>query len=90
MGKFVPWAGGETVVAAIDPVADQGPQRRVYRSFVLDGQVGDAAPCVDLVGTGKGSRRADIETGAAGATVVNLRRIDVQIRGREHRAEEKP
>lgn len=42
-GKTVPWAGVETVVAAVDAVADGVAEFEGDGAFVFDGEVGDAA-----------------------------------------------
>ena len=63
--ELVPRADRQAIVAAIDAVADQRPQRARDRALVLDGEVGDAAPRIELVGRGKGRGRADVEAGLA-------------------------
>ena len=55
-GELVPGADGEAVVAAIDAVADRLAEFARDRPLVLDGQVGDAAPRVELVGRREGVR----------------------------------
>ena len=52
-GELVPRADRQAIVAAIDAVADQRPQRRIDRALVLDGEIGDAAPRIETVGRGK-------------------------------------
>ena len=89
-GELVPWADGETVVAAIDAVADRVAEVVRDRSRVLDREVGDAAARVELVGRGKGVGRAGVEAGAARAAMVRFRRVRRQFRGGEDRAEEEP
>ena len=49
--------------------------RRSISALVLDGQIGNAAPRIDLVGCGKGIGRAGVQTGPAGAAMVALRRV---------------
>ena len=70
--KLVPWAHGEAVVAAIDAVAHGRAEFMRDRALMLDGEVGDAAARVELVGRGEGVGRADVEAGAAGAAIVGL------------------
>jgi len=55
-----------TIVAAVDAVADQRRRSRGDRAFVLDGEVGNAAPRIEPIGLGERSRRADVEARAAG------------------------
>jgi hypothetical protein len=49
------------------------------RSLVLDGEVGDAAPRIELVGRRKGVRRAGVEAGAARAAMVGLGRVGLRV-----------
>ena len=60
------------------------------RALVLDGQVGEAGPGVELEGRGEGVGRADVEAGAAGAAVFGLRSVRLQLKVGEHRAQEQP
>ena len=71
-GELVPGADGEAIVAAIDAVADGGAELAGYRALVLDGQVGDAAARVELVGRRKRVGRTDVETAPAVAAVVGV------------------
>src|SRR5581483_7971870 len=48
--ELVPGADGEAIVAAIDAVAHRLAELAGYRALVLDGQMGDAAPRIELVG----------------------------------------
>src|SRR5690606_9940065 len=68
--KLVPRAHSEAVVAAIDAVAHGAAEFARDRPGVFDGEVGDAAARIELVGGGEGVRRADVEAGAAGAAGV--------------------
>ena len=63
--ELVPRAGGETIVAAIDAVADRLAEFVRYRSLALDREVGNAASRIELVGCGKRRGRTDIEAGLA-------------------------
>src|SRR3546814_12835720 len=58
LGKFVPRADGEAIIAAIDAVADPAPQRDGDRAIMLDREIGDAAPRIEAVRRGKGVGRA--------------------------------
>jgi hypothetical protein len=76
--EAVPRAGELAVVAAVDAVAQQRPQRLGMRALELDGQVGNAAPRVEPIGRDDGAGRAGVDAGAAGAAVVGDRRIGRQ------------
>src|SRR5690606_36146434 len=64
-GELVPRAGRQAVVAAVDAVAEQGPELAGDRPLQLDGQVGDAASRIQLERRGERARRAGVEAGAA-------------------------
>ena len=72
--ELVPRADGEAIVAAIDAVAHRGAKFARDRAFVLDGEIGDAAPRIEPVRRGEGRGRANVETGAAAAAIVRLGR----------------
>src|SRR5258708_6967337 len=87
--ELVPRAGRETIVAAIDAIADRLAEFVRDRSLVLDREIGNAAPRVELVGRGKCRGRTDLETGLAGAAMVGLGFVARQIerggdRGAKH------
>src|SRR6185295_14183287 len=65
--KLVPRTHRKAVVAAVDAVADQRAQFARDRTFVLDGEIGDAAPRIEPVRRRKRRGRADVEAGAAAA-----------------------
>src|SRR3954447_19518417 len=46
--EAVPWTDELAIVAAVHPVADERPQLFRYRALVLDREIGDAAPCIEL------------------------------------------
>ena len=89
-GELVPRADRQAVVAAIDAVADRRPQRARDVPLVLDRQVGDAAPRIELVGRREGLGGADVEAGPAGAAMVALRRVGRKIEVAEDGTEEQP
>ena len=68
--ELVPRADRQAIVAAVDAVADRGAQLARDRALVLDGEVGDAAPRIELIGRREGLGRADVEAGAAGAAMI--------------------
>jgi hypothetical protein len=72
LSEFVPGADREAIVAAEDPVADLGPQLCRDGALVLDGEVRDAAPGIELERGREGVRRAGVEAAAAGAAMVAL------------------
>src|SRR6185437_2665267 len=55
VGEFVPGTDELTVIAPEDAVADGRPQLDGNRALVLDGEIGDAAPCIELVWRDNGS-----------------------------------
>ena len=59
LGKLVPRADGQAIVAAVDAAPDGFPELLRDRPGMLDRQVGDAAPCIEPVRRGKriGSNR---------------------------------
>ena len=57
------------VITAIDAVAHRLPELARNMALVLNGQVGNAAACIELVGCDDGIGRADVDAGGAGATV---------------------
>src|SRR5208337_5550141 len=65
--ELVPRTNGETIVAAVDPIADRCAQFARDRPFQLDRQVGNAAPRVEPVRRGKRLCRTRVEAGAAGS-----------------------
>ena len=72
--KLVPRAHRETIVAAIDAVADALAKFVRDRALVLDRQVRNAAPRIELVGRGERRGRADLLAGIAGAAMIAGRR----------------
>ena len=87
-GLAVPWAGVLAEVAAEHPVADAGAQLARDGAAVLDGEVRDAAPRIELVGGGKGPRGADVEAGGALAAMVALGVVERHIGGQQQFTEE--
>jgi hypothetical protein len=88
--EFVPGANQLAIVAAIDAVAEQRPQFFRDSAFEFDGEIGNAAPRIDLIRRDDGAGRADIDTGLACAAVVFGRRIDGQIQVGINLAQKKP
>ena len=76
--ELVPRAHRQAVVAAIDAIADRRAKLPRDVALVLDREVGDAAPRIELVGRRKRSGRADVEAGAAGAAVIASRRVRLE------------
>ena len=57
---------------------------------MLDGEIGNAAPRIELVGRRKRRRGADVEAGAASAAMVVLGSVHRQVEACENRAQEQP
>src|SRR5690606_13673552 len=89
-GEFVPRTRQLAVVAAEDAVADQRPQVLVDAAFMLDGEVGNAAPRVEPVRRGDRAGGADLDAAHAGAAVRGGRRVDRQRQVDIDFAEEEP
>ena len=88
--ELVPRADRETIVAAIDAIADRLAEFARDVALVLDGEIGNAAPRIDLVGRGERARRTDVEAGVARAAMIALRRIGLDLERGEDRAQEQP
>ena len=88
--EFVPGTDGEAVVAAEDTVAHRFAILGRDMPFMLDGEVGDAGPRIELVGRDERIGRAYVEAAAAGAAMVRFRCVWVDLGGGEDRAEEQP
>src|SRR5208283_5850922 len=88
--EFVPGADGEAVVAAIDPVADRRSKFLGDWAPVLDREIGNAPPRIETIGGFEGLRRAGVEAGAAGAAMIRLPRVRLQVEIGEDRAEKEP
>ncbi len=74
-GEFVPGASGKAIVAAIDAVAHRLPEFERDWALILDREIGNAAPRIELVRRGKGIRRTGVQAGPAGAAAVGLWRV---------------
>jgi len=59
-------------------------------ALMFDGQIGNAAPRIQLIGAGKRIRRADIETGGAAPAIIFFARIGLQIERGVDFAKEQP
>ena len=88
--KFVPRADSETIVAAIDAVADGTAELARDMALVLDGEIGNAAPRIKLIGRGEGIGGADVEAAMTLAAMIFFGRIRLNRQRRENRTEKKP
>ena len=75
LGPAVPRTDIEAVVTAEQVVADGLAKFGGNGPLVFDCQVGDTAARVELVGSGNGTRRANIDAGGAIAAMVGHSRI---------------
>jgi hypothetical protein len=89
-GELVPGADQLAVVAAKDAIAHGSPQIRRYRATQLDGQVSDAAPCIDLIGGNNCLCRTDVDTAPACSAMLGRWRIEWQRQVGIELSEEKP
>jgi len=84
--ELVPRADGQAVVAAVDAIAHRDPKLHREGAGELVVEIGQASPRIELERSGKGVRRADVETGAAGAAMFAARRIRGQLQIGQDRA----
>ena len=89
-GKAVPRADGEAVVAAVDAVTHEGTEFEGDGAFVLDGEVGDAAPRIHGVGRGDCLGRASVDAGGALAAVIVLGFVGGKRKSGEEIGEKEP
>ena len=89
-GELVPGADREAVVAAVDAIAHRGAELPRYVPLVLDREIRDAAPGIELVRRRERVGRAHLQAGAAAAAMIGLRRIGRQREVGEDLAEEQP
>src|SRR5207302_9319024 len=88
--EAVPRADKLAVVAAVDAVADQRPQLFGDRALMLDGEVRDAAACIELVRRDDRLRRTDVDAAAAGTAMLLDRRVRRQRQVGVDLAEKEP
>jgi len=79
-----------TVVTAVYPVTHEWTKLLGNWAIQFDGEVGDAAPGIDLVGGDDGLGWAEIQAGAAVTAVIAERFVDRQREIRIQLPEEKP
>src|SRR5690349_22566644 len=77
--ELVPGADRKAIIAAIDAVAHERAKRRVDVSFVLDREIGDAAPRVQAIGRGKGARGTNLEAARALTAMIALGRVGRKV-----------
>ena len=75
VGKFVPGADRQAIVAAINAVADAFPQVLRDRPLMFDGEVGYTAARIDDIGGWEGIGRAGGLTGGAAAAMIAFGRV---------------
>ena len=88
--ETIPGAGVETIVAAVDSVADGAAKFHRYAAFVFDGEIGDTTCGGELSRAGDCLGRAGLDAGGAFSAVIAGRRVGVKFEGGEEFAEEKP
>jgi len=89
-GEPVPGAGGEAIVAPVDPVADEGTQVFGNGALEFDGQVRDATTGIE--GEGRWERVGGAGVEAAGALAAEVPRgwVDGEFGLRQDFSEEEP
>jgi len=88
--ELVPGADGQAIVAAVDAVAHRNPKFHREGTGELVVEIGQASPRIELERGGEGVRRADVETGRAGAAVLSRRCVRGQFKIGQHRAQKQP
>src|ERR1700683_3914651 len=73
--KLVPGAHELAVVAAVNPIAERRAQLCGNAARMLDGEIGDAAPCMEPLGRDDGLGRTGGNASTAGAAMRARRRI---------------
>src|SRR2546421_210028 len=81
---------GEPIDAAIDPIADQGPQLDREHPLVLDRQIRDAAPGSEPVGCRKRGGRAGVEAPPARTAAVGVGGVGLKFQAEIEFAEKPP
>src|SRR5262245_33504976 len=91
LSEFIPRATELAVVATVNAIADQRPQRFRNAAVHFDRQIRNAAARIHLLRADNGAGGADIDARAASATVFgDLRWIDWQWQIRINFTEKKP
>jgi hypothetical protein len=90
LGEAVPRADVEAFVAAVNAVADEGAEFRGDGAFEFDGEVGDAAAGVELVGRGDGAGGAGVEAALASAAVIALGDVGLKLEAGDNFTEKEP
>ena len=88
LGEAVPGASGEAVVAAVDAIAEGLAKFEGDGALVFDGEVGEAAAGVELVGGGDGLGGAGGEAAGAFAAVIVEGAVGGDFEGGEDFGEE--
>src|ERR1700744_75769 len=88
--ELVPGTHRQAIVAAIDAIAHHAPKFTRNGPFVFDGEIGNAAPCIQAIRDGKSFGGADVEALTAIAAMIALAFVWRQFQGGEDRAEEEP
>ncbi len=90
LAQLVPRADRKAIIASVDLVAYRRAEFTRDGALVLDGEIRNAAPRIELIRRGKRIGRTDVETRAATATVIARPIVRGQINRGEYRAEKQP
>ncbi len=88
--ELVPRARRQAIVAAVDAVPHEGPERRRDRAGMFDREIGDAARRIEPERRREGLRRTGLEARPAGSARLARGGIGCEVERREDRAEEQP
>src|ERR1700730_1153227 len=88
--EFVPRTDGEAVVATVNTIADRRAQLDRNHPLVLDRQIRNAAPGIELVGSGERRGRTRIQAAVARAAMVRFSWIGIELEAQIDLAEKEP
>ena len=90
-GELVPGTNGQAVVAAIDAIADGAAEFMWDVALMLDGEIRNAAPCIEPVGCDDSLLRAEVNAARAGAAMAFMA-VGTAFKGQvgEYFAQKKP
>ena len=90
IGEFVPRAHGKAIVTAIDAIAEGFAKLLRDRPLMLDREIGDAPPRIELIGLGKGIGGAGILACPAISAAIRVDRIGRKLQRGINRPQEHP
>src|SRR4051812_5058073 len=89
-GELVPGTDGKAVIAPIDAIAHRLAELERDRSLMLDIEVAEAPPRIELERCRKRVSGTHVEAARTGAAALLMRRFEGQLGARKDGAEEQP